>query len=603
MLAFLQPALLFALSAAAIPTLLHLLTRRQPPTVPFPAVRYLAETERRQSRRIKLRNLWLLLLRTLFVILLVLAAARPVASLGVGGGHAPTAIALVVDNSLSSGVVVSGRRVLDDLVDQARTVVGKTQTDDRLWIVLADGLPRRTSVTEAMALLDDLAPWARRLDLGAAVRAAERAMGGDVLAAREVVVLSDLQRSALSGGDPVGVPVLVAAPKPEPANHAVDSARVEPGVWSPVGSVYAAVGGAGAEPVPLRLELGGAVVARALGAPGDVVGLGGRASRPGWVAARVVADPDELRADDAWHLAVRVAPPAAVTADPSAGPYVAQALAVLRDGGRVRAGAEVVVGDRPAGLRAIVFPPADPAAVGAVNRALAARGLSTRFADHASGEWALEDGLGGLENAVVLRRHRLEGNGVVLARVGAEPWLVREGPAIVVASRMEPEWTALPVSAGFVPFMDYLVNRIAAGDAPVVSATPAQAVEIPPGPAEVVVGPNAVPVSGDRRLTAPMEPGVYFLRSASGDTVGALQVNHDPRESRLARADIRAVRASFGPLARVVGLRALERDVFGGAGRADLSGLTLGLALAVAVTELAVASGGGGARRREPGEP
>ena len=550
MLAFLQPAILFGLTAAAIPTLLHLLTRRQPPAVPFPAVRYLAETERRQSRRIKLRNLLLLLLRTLFVILLVLAAARPVSSIGVGGGHAPTAITLIVDNSLSSGVVVGGRRVLDELTERARRLVRGAQPDDRLWVVLADGLPRRTNLAEAAELLDNVAPSPRRLDVGAAVRAAERAMGGEALVAREVVVLSDLQRTALSSGDPVGVPVLVAAAGPEPANHAVDSARVEPAVWSPAGAVYAAVGGIGSEPVPLRLELGGAVVARALGVPGDLVALGGRASLPGWMAARVVTDPDELRADDAWYVAVRVAPPAAATAEAGAGPYVAQALAVLRDGGRVRAGAEIILADRPAGVRGIVFPPADAAAVGAVNRALAARGLTTRFTDRVGGEWVVQDARGMLDDAVVLRRHRLEGSGVVLARAGAEPWLVRDGPVIVVASRMEPDWTTLPVNAGFLPFMDQLVNRIAAGDAPVLRAVPGEVVEIPPGPVELAVGEDGIPVSGDRRVTAPLEPGVYFLKAAAGDTVGALAVNHDARESRLAPADPRAVRAAFGPAAR-----------------------------------------------------
>jgi hypothetical protein len=442
----------------------------------------------------------------------------------------------------------------------------------------------------------------RRLDLGAAVRAAERIMSAEAIPAREVVLLSDLQRSALSAGDPVAMPVLVAAPGPVTQNRSVDSARVEPAVWSPAGSVHAAVGGAGTEAVPLRLEMGGAVAARGLGAPGDLVVLGGRASRSGWLVARVSTDPDELRADDAWHLAVRVAPPAAVAADPATGSYVAQALAVLRDGGRVRAGSDVVLADRPAGVRTVVFPPADDAGVGTTNRALAARGIATRFAERVHGEWAVRDEPGLLGDATVRRRHRLEGSGVVLARAGSEPWLVRDGPVIVVASRMEPDWTDLPVSAGFLPFMDQLVNRIAAGDAPVARATPGEPAEIPPGPAELVVGTGTVPISGDGRVVAPLVPGVYFLRSATGDTVGALEVNHDPRESRLVRADARAVRAAFGGGARVLDRRALERDVFGGAGRADLSALALGLALAAALAEFAVASVTGG-RRRDPDQP
>ncbi|MDQ2669517.1 MAG: BatA domain-containing protein, partial [Gemmatimonadota bacterium] len=46
MISFLYPALLAGLVAAAIPILLHLIARRSPPTVAFPAVRYLVDTRR-----------------------------------------------------------------------------------------------------------------------------------------------------------------------------------------------------------------------------------------------------------------------------------------------------------------------------------------------------------------------------------------------------------------------------------------------------------------------------------------------------------------------------------------------------------------------------
>jgi hypothetical protein len=49
---FLQPLALLGLAAVAIPPLLHLIGRRLPPTVVFPAVRYLTATEREHSRRL-----------------------------------------------------------------------------------------------------------------------------------------------------------------------------------------------------------------------------------------------------------------------------------------------------------------------------------------------------------------------------------------------------------------------------------------------------------------------------------------------------------------------------------------------------------------------
>ena len=77
MIGFLQPLALLGLLAASIPPLLHLLNRRLPPVVPFPAVRYLTETDRKHSRHLKLRNLLLLILRHLLIVLPALSSSRP----------------------------------------------------------------------------------------------------------------------------------------------------------------------------------------------------------------------------------------------------------------------------------------------------------------------------------------------------------------------------------------------------------------------------------------------------------------------------------------------------------------------------------------------
>ena len=95
MIGFLHPWALLGLAAAGIPILLHLLARREPPTVVFPAVRYLITTTREHQRRLKLQHLLLLLVRTLLVIALVLAAAGPRLPLRGVPGHAPSALVLI----------------------------------------------------------------------------------------------------------------------------------------------------------------------------------------------------------------------------------------------------------------------------------------------------------------------------------------------------------------------------------------------------------------------------------------------------------------------------------------------------------------------------
>ena len=333
MIGFLQPLALFGLLATAIPPLLHLLTRRLPPVVPFPAVRYLSETERRHSRRLKLRNLLLLLLRTFLILLIALAMSRPIARVPFGGSHEPSALGLLVDNSLSSGAVVDGRRVLDALVDQARHVLDRAGDDDRLWLILADGLPRRASIPEARVVLDTLSPWPIRLDLSDAIRAVSLAMADDPSPSHEVVVLSDLQVTAFSAavggeGEEAERRVLAWTPATLELNRGIDSARVQPAVWSPSGEVIASLGGSDSTPAAVRLTLSDRDIARSIGGRDDRVVLSGSVAQSGWFVATVQLDADELRADDTRALAIRIAPPGAATSNEGAGAFLGVALAV-----------------------------------------------------------------------------------------------------------------------------------------------------------------------------------------------------------------------------------------------------------------------------------
>src|SRR5256714_9473511 len=107
---FLHPLAFVAVAAAATPALLHLLERRVPPEGEFPPLRYLSEAERQNARRLKLRPLLLLLLRTALIVLLALAAARPLFPARASGGslHEPTALARIPANPPPSRPVGGG---------------------------------------------------------------------------------------------------------------------------------------------------------------------------------------------------------------------------------------------------------------------------------------------------------------------------------------------------------------------------------------------------------------------------------------------------------------------------------------------------------------
>jgi hypothetical protein len=262
---------------------------------------------------------------------------------------------------------------------------------------------------------------------------------------------------------------------------------------------------------------------------------------------------------------------------------------VLESNRRIARGGEVTLGRLGRGS-SIVQPPEDPAALGALNRALAARGVAWRYGAPLI-EPATTDSGALVGRVRVLRRYRLEtgqsGRTGVLATVGGAPWLVRSGEVVLLGSRLDPAWTDLPVSAGFMPFMDALVNRLARGEVSLADGAPGDPVALPDLVSEVRQGER------DWRVEAggvfrPGEPGAYYLL-AGDDTVGAITANIDPRESLLAPAtDAQARRLWQG--ARLVSLADVGDEVFSGAARGDVRGLLLWAALLLALGETGLAS-------------
>ncbi len=588
MIGFLHPWMLAGLLAAAIPILLHLLARREPPTVVFPAVRYLVTTTREHQRRLKLQNWLLLLLRTLLVATLVLAAAGPTVPLSGVPGHAPSALVLILDNSPSSGTTAGGSPQLAQLVAAARQVLARATPDDALWLVGADGIPRRGDRALLSELLDSMTVSPRRMELGAAI-----AQAGEVLAAEsrpgEIVLLTDLQASALSPAAP-SAPLLIGRPgRPAPPNTGIGQIETGTQPWSSDGGRVSVVlvGDSGGS-IPVSARLGDRPARQALGRVGGAVTLMLPGVPAGWWTLTTALDPDEFRLDDQRVAAIRVAPVARVSWD-STSRFVAAASEVLASNGRILPGQEVTLGRLARGA-SVVPPPSDPAELGALNRALAARGGRWTFGNMST-EVAFSDSGVVVGRQRVARRYTLQSTGSgrtgVLATVNGTPWIVRDGNVILLGSRLDPAWTELPVSAGFMPFMDVLLNRLARGEAALGQGAPGDPVPLPDLVTAVRRGQSEWRVEGGG-LFQPPDAGVYYLL-AGRDTVGAISVNPDPRESRLTQAADAQVRRLWKG-ARLVPLGDAADVAFSSASRGDLRGPLLWFALVAGIAEVGLAS-------------
>jgi hypothetical protein len=587
MIGFLHPWMLAGLVAAGIPILLHLLQRREPPTVVFPAVRYLIAATQEHQRRLKLQNWLLLILRTALIVLLVFAAAGPTVPARGAPGHAPSALVVVLDNSASSGAVVNGAPRLARLQAVARAVLGRATPDDAVWLLSADGVPRRDDARELRRLVSALEPSPRRLDLGVALRAAD-----DLLRAAgrpgEIVLLSDLQATAVSPAE-VSAPLLVVRAAAAPRNVGIASLALGSQPWSSDGGrlVLTLAGDSGA-PTALSARLGERPARQGLATAGGTVALALPGAPGGWWPVTAELDPDELRADDRRLGVVRIAPVARAQCD-AGGRYVEAACDVLAANRRLARGDELVVGRLGPG-RSIVEPPADPAELGALNRALERRGLGWSYGALVTGVETTDSGPA-LGREQVTRRYALEtgasGRTGVIARVNRQPWIVRSDDVVLLASRLEPEWTTLPLSAGFMPFMDHLLNRAARGEVALVDAAPGDPAPLPDRVTEVIRGNERWRAEGGAPFR-PVSTGVHYLLSGT-DTVGGLAVNVDPRESRLAPIAEPQL-AKLWPGARMVDPQRAPDAVFRSAARGDLRTPVLWLALAIGLAELGLAS-------------
>ncbi len=99
---FLTPALLAGAAFVAVPLVLHLVMRRQPRQLKFPALQFVRNRQEANRRKLNFRHLLLLALRCALIAGFATALARPtLKGSGLRGKEgAPLAIALILDNSL-----------------------------------------------------------------------------------------------------------------------------------------------------------------------------------------------------------------------------------------------------------------------------------------------------------------------------------------------------------------------------------------------------------------------------------------------------------------------------------------------------------------------
>lgn len=203
-----SPLMLWGLAVGGIPILIHLLHRRRYQTVDWAAMRFLLAATKKQSRRLKLEQVILLLIRTLIVLSVALAFSRPAAeTLGeYFQSEGPRHRIVVIDGTYSMGYSATGRSRFDRAKDLARSIVSGSRQGDAINLVrIGESIPRvivrRPAYQPPLVIdeIDQLTLQDERVDASIVLREIDELLSlAPELTRKEVFLITDLQAATWS---------------------------------------------------------------------------------------------------------------------------------------------------------------------------------------------------------------------------------------------------------------------------------------------------------------------------------------------------------------------------------------------------------------------
>lgn len=194
------PFAIAGLACAAGPIIIHLLNRRRYRVVPWAAMDFLREALQRNRRILQIRDLLLLLLRTVAVLLVGLALAQPFFSQTsqLFDGTKPLHAVLVLDNSMSMGYRVSEDDLLERAKQRAKQYIEKLPADSRVSVIPWCGSrgtysPDAYTKENALQAVERIEGVDRSAGIQQAINEAKKACENGPLLSKRVVFFSDQQ--------------------------------------------------------------------------------------------------------------------------------------------------------------------------------------------------------------------------------------------------------------------------------------------------------------------------------------------------------------------------------------------------------------------------
>ena len=249
-LGFANAPLLWGLAAASVPILIHLLNRRRFRETTWAAMQFLMAAIRKNQRRVKIEQWLLLAVRTLLILLIVAAMAKPfLESFGNVIAGRRTHRLLVIDGSLSMGYKTGDKSRFDEAKAVAQQFVRDSRRGDAISLIMMGEPPRvvigdpSPNLAEVQKEIAELSLPHGGTDLQATFEAIDRVLDVSSIGQKEIVFLTDLQRAswrrpAASGKDSLDTllakiesrrprSVVIDLGRPDSENRALTNLRVD----------------------------------------------------------------------------------------------------------------------------------------------------------------------------------------------------------------------------------------------------------------------------------------------------------------------------------------------------------------------------------------
>ena len=199
---FLNPLVLFGLIAASIPLILHLLNLRKLKIIEFSSLKFIKEMQKTKIRKLKLKQILLLILRTLIIIFIVLAFARPTVStnLPLIGSYAKSDIVILIDNSFSMDVSDEFGNRWTQTKNLANDIIKNMIDGDQATIIpmTSTGILNNTLTSSKSSLKQELGKLSisnKISNLDNTIRYAYSLLGNSINLRKEINIITDGQQN------------------------------------------------------------------------------------------------------------------------------------------------------------------------------------------------------------------------------------------------------------------------------------------------------------------------------------------------------------------------------------------------------------------------